>query len=139
MRLNASDIEVKVTNDLKLEEGIYIESARGDLNIRRRQKPSTARRRTTTRGMEDMSLPDEMMSAGSHTCNEDDVINQVHGRSDYKLEEDSSVNSNEMMDMQMWGDQSVKMNSGVLPPRSEAMAQGMLRVSPASAPYGRHR
>jgi hypothetical protein len=138
MRLNASDIECKVVNELKLEEGMYIES-RDDLNVRRRQKPSTARRRPNARGMEEVPLSDEMMNAGPHAGNEDDVINQVHGRPEYKLEEDSPVNGNEMMDIQMWGEQPVKMGSGVMPPRTEALPQQMIRLSPSAAPYGRHR
>ncbi|KAH6900331.1 hypothetical protein B0T10DRAFT_24956 [Thelonectria olida] len=138
MRLNASDIECKVVNELKLEEGLYIES-RDDLNLRRRQKPSTARRRPNTRGLDDVPLNDEMLSAGSHTGNEDDVINQVHGRPDYKLEDESPVNGNEMMDIQMWGEQPVKMGSGVMPPRTEALPPQMIRLSPSAAPYGRHR
>ena len=34
MRLNASDIEVKVVNDLKLEEHLYLESFR-EVEVRR--------------------------------------------------------------------------------------------------------
>ncbi|KAI5467429.1 hypothetical protein BGZ63DRAFT_371220 [Mariannaea sp. PMI_226] len=135
MRLNASDVECKVVNDLKLEEGLYIES-QGDLNLRRRRKSNAPKRRTNGRGV-DEPLSDEMMSVGSHT-NEDEVINQVHGRLDYNLEETSS-SGNDRMDMQMWGDQPIKMEPGVvMPPHTEAAPQ-MIRLSPVAASYGRQR
>ncbi|KAF7534598.1 hypothetical protein G7Z17_g13341 [Cylindrodendrum hubeiense] len=135
MRLNPSDIEIKVVNDLKLEEGLYMDS-HGDANIRRRRKSTSARKRTNTRGV-DEALSDEMMSVSSHNTHEDDVINQVHNRRDVKLEDESSAGPNDMMDIQMWE------QSGVMHPRNEPMSrqacEQLMRLSPAAPQYGRRR
>lgn len=142
MRLSASDIEVKVVNDLKLEEGMYMET-RGDAYIRRRRKSATTKKRSGARGGEETELPmnDEMMSVSSHNTHEDEVINQVHNRQDIKFEDDSSV-GNEVMDMQMW-DQPLKLEPGV-PQRTDRVARQaselLLRVSPNTQPmYGQRR
>ncbi|KAJ4016511.1 hypothetical protein NW752_003637 [Fusarium irregulare] len=126
MRLNASDIEIKVTNDLKLEEGLYMESY-GDANIRRRRKPASVRKRVG-HGMEnEMSINDEMMSIGSHTTHEDEVINQVHGLPTMKMEEDAP---GDHMEAQMW-DHQMKMEPGAMPQRNDRMPH-MMRMSPTS-------
>ncbi|KAK2693175.1 hypothetical protein QWA68_009623 [Fusarium oxysporum] len=129
MRLNASDIEVKVVNDLKLEEGIYMES-HGDLNIRRRRKSVQTRKRTG-RGDEH----DEMMSVGSHNTHEDEVINQVHGLPNIKMEEDGP--GGHMMSAHMW-DQQMKMEPGAMPPQNNRM-QPLMRLSPTQTMYGGRR
>jgi hypothetical protein len=133
MRLNASDIEIKVVNDLKLEEGLYMESY-GSANIRRRRKPASVRKRTDN----DMSINDEMMSIGSHTTHEDEVINQVHGLPNIKMEEQGPGDHPSMMETQMW-DQQMKMAPGAMPQRNDRM-QPSMRLSPISQPmYGGRR
>ncbi|KAF4125044.1 hypothetical protein GMORB2_3883 [Geosmithia morbida] len=95
MQLSASDIEIKLATDLKLEEGFYIETQYPDLHVRRRQKKTSARRRqqaaatggTTSaaaavRGIEEgvdgnaagaAGGNDDIVSVGSHnTANEDE-------------------------------------------------------------------
>ncbi|UPK98736.1 hypothetical protein LCI18_009671 [Fusarium solani-melongenae] len=137
MRLSASDIEVKVVNDLKLEEGLYMES-HGDANIRRRRKSLSTRKRSGARGVDDSDVPtnDEMMSVGSHNTHEDEVINQVHGP--FKLDDEASANPNNMMEMHLW-DQQIKMEPGVMQQRNDRM-QPMMRMSPGSQTmYGGRR
>jgi hypothetical protein len=128
MRLNASDIEIKVTNDLKLEEGLYMESY-GDANIRRRRKPASVRKRVGHGIDNEMSINDEMMSIGSHTTHEDEVINQVHGLPTIKMEEDAP---GDHMEAHMW-DQQMKMEPGAMPQRNDRMPH-MMRMSPTSQP-----
>ncbi|CAM1504470.1 Fc.00g020610.m01.CDS01 [Cosmosporella sp. VM-42] len=145
MRLSATDIEVKVVNDLKLEEGLYMESY-GDANVRRRRKVSGPKKRPGARAVEDTEMPlsDEIMSVSSHNTHEDEVINQAHGRSDIKWEEDSS-GGNEVMDMPMWDPQPLKIESGVMQrQRNDRVArqayEQTLRLSPGTQPmYGRRR
>lgn len=137
MRLSPSDIEVKVVNDLKLEEGLYMES-HGDANIRRRRKSLSTRKRSGARGVDDSDVPtnDEMMSVGSHNTHEDEVINQVHGP--FKLDDEAPANPNNMMDMHMW-DQQIKIEPGVMQQRNDRM-QPMMRMSPGSQTmYGGRR
>ncbi|XEU98208.1 hypothetical protein FSHL1_003495 [Fusarium sambucinum] len=131
MRLNASDIEIKVVNDLKLEEGLYMESY-GSANIRRRRKPESVRKRGSHGVDNDMSVNDEMMGIGSHTTHEDDVINQVHGIPNMKMEEQGPRDHPNMMETQMW-DQQMKMDPGTMPQRNDRM-QHMMRLSPISQP-----
>ncbi|KND91324.1 hypothetical protein TOPH_03933 [Tolypocladium ophioglossoides CBS 100239] len=109
MRLNASDIEVKVVNDLKLEEHLYMESYR-ELEIRRRRKVPAKKRAS---GPHDGMQPgDDIMMVDPRTAhNEDDVINQVHCRRDIRWETDSSAHS-EMMDAPVWDSRaSMKMEA----------------------------
>ncbi|GKU00534.1 hypothetical protein FLAG1_02699 [Fusarium langsethiae] len=137
MRLNASDIEIKVVNDLKLEEGLYMESY-GSNNIRRRRKPDSVRKRAGHGVDNDMSVNDEMMSIGSHTTHEDEVINQVHGLPNIKMEEQGPGDHPNIMDTQMW-DQQMKMEPGAMPQRNDRM-QHLMRLSPISQPmYGGRR
>ncbi|RBQ81486.1 hypothetical protein FVER14953_20237 [Fusarium verticillioides] len=124
MRLNASDIEVKVVGDLKLEEGLYMES-HGDANIRRRRKLVSIRKQAG-RGIDninDMLTNDEMMSVGSHNTHEDEVINQVHGPPNFKIEEDGPGGQHNMKDMHLW-DQQMKMESEVMQQRNDRMQEG---------------
>lgn len=98
MRLSASDIEVKLVNDLKLEENVFMESF-GDIGIRRRRKLN-ARKRVGGRGHDEAeSLNDEITSVSSHNTHEDDVINQVHGLRE-NFDHDSTM-SPELIDNQM--------------------------------------
>ncbi|KAK6721974.1 hypothetical protein SNK04_000852 [Fusarium graminearum] len=137
MRLNASDIEIKVVNDLKLEEGIYMESY-GSANIRRRRKPDSVRKRAGHGVSNDMSVNDEMMSIGSHTTHEDEVINQVHGLPNMKVEEQGPGDHPNMMETQMW-DQQMKMEPGTMPQRNDHIQHSM-GPSPISQPmYGARR
>jgi hypothetical protein len=137
MRLNASDIEIKVVNDLKLEEGLYMESY-GSANIRRRRKPESVRKRGGHSVDNDMSVNDEMMRIGSHTTHEDEVINQVHGVPNMKMEDQGPGDHPNMMETQMW-DQHMKMEPGTMPQRNDRM-QHLMRLSPISQPmYGGRR
>lgn len=101
MRLNSSDIEVKVVNDLKLEEHLFMETYR-DMEVRRRRKVSAKKR--TAGSHDDMAGADDMMGIDARTThNEEDVISQVHGRREpMRWETDSSAHSSEMMDMPVW-------------------------------------
>ncbi|RGP74824.1 hypothetical protein FLONG3_5935 [Fusarium longipes] len=138
MRLNASDIEIKVVNDLKLEEALYMESY-GSANIRRRRKPASVKRRNGHGADNDMSINDEMMSIGSHTTHEDEVINQVHGLPNIKMEEQGPGEHPGIMETQMW-DQQMKMEPGAMPQRNDRMQQPLMRLSPISQPmYGGRR
>lgn len=94
--LSAGDVEVKVVNDLRLEEGMYMES-HPDAHIRRRRK-----RRSVTPPMEDSDIPisEGLMSVSPHNALEDEVINQVHSRQDIGWDADSPE-GNDMVDMQM--------------------------------------
>lgn len=122
MRLNSSDIEVKLVNDLKLEEHLYMDCFR-EIDVRRRRKLSAKKRPGGSRRGEDdmpMGSGDDMMGVDphhpQHTHNEDDVINQVHNpRSRW---ESSSTNQNEMMDMHMWDSRApMKLESSTAPHR----------------------
>ncbi|KAG8415663.1 hypothetical protein J3458_009488 [Metarhizium acridum] len=107
MRLNSSDIEVKLVNGLKLEEHLYMDCFR-EINVRRRKKLSAKKRSGGGSGRRDddgvpMGGDSTVMDLDphhQHTHNEDDVINQVHNpRSRW---EGPSASSREMMDMQIW-------------------------------------
>ncbi|KHN98909.1 uncharacterized protein MAM_03371 [Metarhizium album ARSEF 1941] len=105
MRLNPSDIEVKLVNDLKLEEHLYMDCFR-EIDVRRRRKLSTKKRTGSGGRRDEDGVPmggDNMVGVDAHhqhTHDEDDVINQVHNpRSRW---EGLSASSGEMMDMQMW-------------------------------------
>ncbi|PFH56547.1 hypothetical protein XA68_16340 [Ophiocordyceps unilateralis] len=97
MRLNASDIEVKVVNDMKLEEHLYMENYR-DLEIRRRRKVPAKKRQN---GPHDDAADDLLVPDGRVTHNDDEVINQVHSRRDLRWDTDSSAQS-EVVDMPVW-------------------------------------
>lgn len=97
MRLNASDIEVKVVNDMKLEEHLYMDSFR-ELEIRRRRKVPAKKRQN---GPHDDMAAEELMAADPRVTHNEDVINQVHHRRDMRWETDSSAHS-EVVDMPVW-------------------------------------
>ncbi|KOS18440.1 hypothetical protein ESCO_000539 [Escovopsis weberi] len=120
MLLSASDIEIKVVNDLKLEDNIYVEAGDG-LDVRRRRKVPMKKRPGAGSGSRagDGSGADvhDMLNVMSHSSlTEDDVINQVYERRDRWDEGPSSpplggVNGNgvnggtgggEMLDVQLW-------------------------------------
>ncbi|KJZ77384.1 hypothetical protein HIM_03108 [Hirsutella minnesotensis 3608] len=98
MRLNASDIEVKVVNDLKLEEPLYVGDYR-DLEIRRRRKVPTKKRQAQDDAPG--SVDDLMVVDPRVPHNEDEVINQVHNRRDMRWETDSSAHS-EVVELPSW-------------------------------------
>ncbi|PHH66334.1 hypothetical protein CDD80_942 [Ophiocordyceps camponoti-rufipedis] len=98
MRLSASDIEVKVVNDMKLEEHLYMDNYK-DLDIRRRRKVPAKKRHNgphDDNGADDMLVPD-----GRMTHNEDEVVEQVHARRELRWETDSSAHS-EVVDLPVW-------------------------------------
>lgn len=126
MRLNASDMEVKVVSDMKLEENLYMETPQ-DLDLRRRKKfsakkrPSTNGRRIAA-GADDESTAvsvdtddvSSVMAQPPHYTHqqEDEVINQVHGRLPKVEFED------DMMDMHMWDSRThIKMEHPSAQPR----------------------
>lgn len=120
MRLNASDIEVKVVNDMKLEEHMYMENFR-EMEIRRRRKVPAKKRQNGHH--DDLTTAEDLMVSDPRvaTHNDDDVINQVHNRRDMRWETDS-VHS-EVVDMPVWENRApMKME----PPAS-------LRMHPVSA------
>ncbi|PHH60721.1 hypothetical protein CDD81_1303 [Ophiocordyceps australis] len=92
MRLNAGDIEIKLVNDLKLEDCLYIEGQRENMEIRRRRKV-TSKKRQEEQGP--ASVGD-----GRPTHNEDDVIDQVLSRPDQQWDTDSA--HSEPVDVPMW-------------------------------------
>ncbi|KAK5992666.1 hypothetical protein PT974_06081 [Cladobotryum mycophilum] len=116
MLLSASDIEIKLVNDMKLEDNIYVEAGE-ELDVRRRRR-TTIKKRSGGRGEQsgDVAVRDEMLTAMSHpNLTEDDVINQVYERRD-RWDEESSTNS-EMMDVHMWDSRApMKIEPGTLVP-----------------------
>ena len=91
MLLNATDIEFKVVNDLKLEEGLYMPSFREleNMDIRRRQKANPPKKRSSGRSAAQTQQsvavkmePDEDTTMSSPR--EDEIIKQVQeARPDY--------------------------------------------------------
>ncbi|RFU72566.1 hypothetical protein TARUN_9697 [Trichoderma arundinaceum] len=132
MLLSASDIEIKIVNDLKWEEPIYIEGI--DDCIRRRRK-TIVKKRSTGRGEPggDVAVSDDMLRISQTPHSEDDVINQVYAaRRDRWDEEMASVNG-EMMDAHLWENRApMKMETdAMVPSGGEHMARqagDMVRV-----------
>lgn len=129
MLLNATDIEFKVVQDLKLEEGLYMPYFREKMNmdIRRRQKANPPKKRNNARHaaqpqqsvMVKMEPEDTAMVAHA----EDEIIKQIHeARQDYDKFSDSGNSGSSqqhntgrwgpgvgMMGSTIWGRQSVEM------------------------------
>ncbi|KAL6837493.1 hypothetical protein V8C40DRAFT_230090 [Trichoderma camerunense] len=101
MLLSASDIEIKIVNELKWEEAMYIDGL--DDCIRRRRK-TIVKKRSTGRGEPggDVPVSDDMLRISQTPHNEDDVINQVYGRQDRWDEDMSSVNGEMMDSTNLW-------------------------------------
>lgn len=101
MLLSASDIEIKIVNDLKWEESIYMDGS--DECIRRRRK-TIVKKRSTGRGEPggDVPVSDEMLRISQTPHNEDDVINQVYGRRDRWDEDMTSVNGEMIDSTNLW-------------------------------------
>ncbi|KAL7939492.1 hypothetical protein V8C35DRAFT_286806 [Trichoderma chlorosporum] len=100
MLLSASDIEIKIVNDLKWEEAIYFDN---DEFIRRRRR-TIVKKRSTGRGEPggDVVVGDDMLQISQTPHNEEEVINQVYAARRDRWDEDvASVNS-EMMDSHLW-------------------------------------
>ena len=139
MRLNASDIEVKVVNDLKLEENMYMDSFR-DMDIRRRRKMSAKKRGSTT-GRGGRSGDDDLMPIGdglslsleAHNPHlEDDVINQVHGRPRFEPSPDQHAAG--IMDMQhLWDSRGI---NGLQPRMINGVPGSRPIAYPGSLPAG---
>ncbi|KAL7786282.1 hypothetical protein V8C37DRAFT_392498 [Trichoderma ceciliae] len=124
MLLSASDIEIKIVNDLKWEEAIYIDGV--DDLVRRRRK-TFVKKRSSGRGEPggDVAVSDDMLRVSQTPHSEDDVINQVYAaRRDRWDEEFASING-EMMDAHLWENRApMKMESDALvPPGGEHMAR----------------
>lgn len=85
MLLNATDIEVKVVNDLKLEEGMYMHAFKEheNMDVRRRQKANPPKKRSGGRtASQTQAMPalvkmehDDDVLMGSQA--EDEVIKQI--------------------------------------------------------------
>ncbi|UKZ75533.1 hypothetical protein TrVFT333_003220 [Trichoderma virens FT-333] len=101
MLLSASDIEIKIVNDLKWEDAIYIEGI--DECIRRRRK-TIVKKRSTGRGEPggDVTVSDDMLRISQTPHNEDDVINQVYAARRDRWDEDIASVNGEMMDSHLW-------------------------------------
>ncbi|KAL7943110.1 hypothetical protein V8C42DRAFT_329721 [Trichoderma barbatum] len=101
MLLSASDIEIKIVNDLKWEEPIYIEGL--DECIRRRRK-TIVKKRSTGRGEPggDVAVSDDMLRISQTPHNEDDVINQVYAARRDRWDEDLASVNGEMIDSHLW-------------------------------------
>ncbi|TFB02192.1 hypothetical protein CCMA1212_005605 [Trichoderma ghanense] len=121
MLLSPSDIEIKIVNDLKWEEPIYIEGM--EECIRRRRK-AIVKKRSTGRGEPggDVTVSDDMLRISQSPHNEDDVINQVFAARrepsrDQRWDEDMTSVNGEMMDSHMWENRApIKMESEALVP-----------------------
>ncbi len=99
MELNPSDIEIKVVNDLKLEEGIYIDE-HPDIGIRRRRKINQRRRAGgRAAGDSDGSVNGEVPTPGG--LNKDEVASQVHSRRDGDVWPRNAALGSGTMNMQM--------------------------------------
>ncbi|PHH78384.1 hypothetical protein CDD83_3981 [Cordyceps sp. RAO-2017] len=90
MRLNASDIEAKVVNDMKLEESLYMESYR-DLDIRRRRKVPAKKRQNGPHDDVSAAADDMMVTNERPSHNEDEVISQIQNRRVQRWEPEPSA------------------------------------------------
>ncbi|KAL7926856.1 hypothetical protein ACQKWADRAFT_278796 [Trichoderma austrokoningii] len=134
MLLSASDIEVKIVNDLKWEEAIYIEGL--DECIRRRRK-SIVKKRSSGRGEPggDIAVSDDLLRVSQAPHNEDDVINQVYAARRDRWDEDIATVNGEMMNAHLWENRApIKMeHDGILPP-AEHLAR--IHAHPVGHPVG---
>ncbi|KAL6876718.1 hypothetical protein J3F83DRAFT_416157 [Trichoderma novae-zelandiae] len=109
MLLSPSDIEIKIVNELKWEESIYIEGM--EECIRRRRK-TIVKKRSTGRGEPggEVAVSDDMLRISQAPHNEDDDMASVNG---------------EMMDSHMWENRApMKMETeALMPSGSEHMAR----------------
>ncbi|QUC19953.1 uncharacterized protein UV8b_04194 [Ustilaginoidea virens] len=117
MRLNSSDIEVKLVNDLKIEEHLYMDCFQ-EIDVRRRKKLSSRKRSGGgDKGHDDAALGSDVMSLEPrHAHDDDEVINQVHQPRSARWET-SPASHVEMIDMQMWE------------------GRGNMKIEPPSAPH----
>lgn len=111
MQLNATDIEFKLVNDLKLEEGFYMDRLQ-DIGVRRRRKMNS-RRRAGNRwdGLEEPISGE--MGAGN-VMNEDEVLNEILSRRGLDFSQVSGMDPGMeagMMSIPM----QIKMEPGMLP------------------------
>lgn len=129
MLLSPSDIEVKIVNELKWEEAIYIDGM--EECVRRRRK-TIVKKRSTGRGEPggDVAVSDDMLRISQTPHNEDDVINQVFAARrdqsrEQRWEEDVASVNGEMMDSHMWENRApMKMETeGLVPSGGEHMAR----------------
>ena len=142
MLLSPSDIEIKIVNDLKWEEPIYIEAM--EECIRRRRK-TIVKKRSTGRGEPggDVAVSDDMLPISQTPHNEDDVINQVftarrEPSREQRWDEDMTSVNGEMMDSHLWENRApMKMESEALVPSGgEHMAR--IHSGANQHPIGNH-
>ncbi|KAH6609218.1 hypothetical protein Trco_002564 [Trichoderma cornu-damae] len=124
MLLSASDIEIKIVNDLKWEEAIYIEGT--DDYIRRRRK-TIVKKRSTGRGEPggDIAVSDDMLRVSQTPHDEDEVMNQVYAARRDRWDEDMASVSGDMMDAHLWESRApMKMETEALvPPGGDHMVR----------------
>ncbi|KAM0260833.1 hypothetical protein ACHAQJ_002600 [Trichoderma viride] len=132
MLLSASDIEIKIVNDLKWEEAMYIDGL--DDCIRRRRK-SIVKKRSTGRGEPggDVAVSDDMLRVSQTPHSEDEVINQVYAARRDRWDEDLASVNGEMMDAHLWENRApIKMETDTLVPSGEHMARINAHIRPVS-------
>jgi hypothetical protein len=123
MLLSASDIEIKIVNDLKWEEAMYIEGL--DDCIRRRRK-SIVKKRSSGRGEAggDIAVSDDLLRVSQTPHSEDEVINQVYAARRDRWDEDLASVNGEMMDSHLWENRApIKMENDTMVPSGEHMAR----------------
>ncbi|KAM0511666.1 hypothetical protein ACHAPE_009624 [Trichoderma viride] len=133
MLLSASDIEIKIVNDLKWEEAIYIEGL--DECIRRRRK-SVVKKRSSGRGEPggDIAVNDDLLRVSQVPHNQDEVINQVFAARRERWDDDMSTVNGEMMNAHLWENRApIKMEHETLLPPSEHLAR--INAHPVASPY----
>ncbi|KAH8125378.1 hypothetical protein ACSS6W_004937 [Trichoderma asperelloides] len=133
MLLSASDIEIKIVNDLKWEEAIYIEGL--DECIRRRRK-SIVKKRSSGRGEPggDIAVSDDLLRVSQAPHSEDEVINQVYAARRDRWDEDLASVNGEMMNAHLWENRApIKLENDTLLPPSEHLAR--INAHPVASPY----
>jgi hypothetical protein len=133
MLLSASDIEIKIVNEFKWEEAIYIEGL--DECIRRRRK-SVVKKRSGGRGEPggDITVSDDLLRVSQAPHNEDEVINQVFAARRERWDEDIASVNGEMMNAHLWENRApIKMEHDTLLPSSEHLAR--IHAHPVGSPY----
>lgn len=147
MLLNATDIEFKVVQDLKLEEGLYMPSLREteNMDVRRRHKVNPPKKRSSARStaqtQEAMVVkiePDEDTAMGSH--DEDEIIKQVQeARRDYDKFSDAGHEINGQHVAGRWGPGVGMMGSAIWDSRQSVTMPPMTDQLLAHAGPGVHR
>lgn len=105
MNASPSDIEAKLVVSHKFEKDIYIEDLQ-DIPVRRRRQPNPRNRRAN--GGRTDNEDNRLQGLQDQTIDEDEVIDQIHGRRGSR-----AMLSPEMMDMQTTDGQRFRTEPGV--------------------------